>query len=140
MRWPRVSSLFFVLGVTAFEGLSFGRLLLQVLQTGSNDVKVLAALAFQYIAKVTSGSLDDALLKLLIPALLSTTREKNTSVRGAAESAIVSVIRLREGEDTLQVRLYGDITTTETRKCANDTFAQRSTPIRQNLKLTLDLV
>ena len=84
-------------------------LMAQVLQTGSNDVKVLASVALQYVARERAAPLSSALLKLLVPALLTAAKEKNTAVRAGAESALVSVIRLRAGEDTLQVGHLGGV-------------------------------
>ena len=53
-----------------------------------------------------SAPLDSTLLKVIIPALIATTKEKNTTVKSAAESALLYVLRLRDGESTLQVTIH----------------------------------
>jgi len=76
--------------------------LLKVLQEGSNDIKMLAAEAIKHVARVNPAPLDNTLLKVLIPALITTSKEKNTAVKVAAESALMYVLQLRDGESTLQ--------------------------------------
>ena len=76
---------------------------MQALQEGSNDIKILAAASIQHVARVSSAPLDNTLLKVLVPALITSSKEKNTSVKAAAESALMYVLRLRDGESTLQV-------------------------------------
>ncbi|XP_029194337.2 eIF-2-alpha kinase activator GCN1-like [Acropora millepora] len=78
------------------------QMLLKVLQEGSNDVKMLAAACIQHVARATSAPLHNSLLKALIPTLIVSCKEKNTGVKAAAESALMYVLRLREGESMLQ--------------------------------------
>lgn len=78
------------------------QMLLKVLQEGSNDVKMLAAACIQHVARATLAPLHNSLLKALIPALIASCKEKNTGVKAAAESALMYVLRLREGESMLQ--------------------------------------
>ena len=78
-------------------------LCLQVLQDGANDVKTIAAASLKHVARVSPASLDNTLLKVIVPALLASSKEKNTAVKSAAESALLYVLRLRDGESTLQV-------------------------------------
>ncbi|XP_068678677.1 stalled ribosome sensor GCN1-like [Montipora foliosa] len=76
--------------------------LLKVLQEGSNDVKILAAASIEHVARVTSAPLDTTLMKVIVPALITSSKEKNTGVKAAAESALMYVLRLRDGDTTLQ--------------------------------------
>ena len=77
-----------------------------MLQDGSNDVKTIAAASLKHVARVSPGPLDSTLLKVIVPALIATTKEKNTTVKSAAESALLYVLRLRDGESTLQVTVH----------------------------------
>lgn len=88
--------------------------LLKVLQDGANDVKTIAAASLKHVARVSPASLDNTLLKVIVPALLASSKEKNTAVKSAAESALLYVLRLRDGESTLQscCRIF-DATTAE---------------------------
>ena len=81
---------------------------LQVLQEGSNDIKIIAAASLQHVARVNPAPLDNTLLKVIVPALLATSKEKNTAVKSAADSALLYVLRLRDGESTLQVTIPGE--------------------------------
>ena len=42
-------------------------------------------------------------MKVIVPALITSSKEKNTGVKAAAESALMYVLRLRDGDTTLQV-------------------------------------
>jgi len=80
-----------------------------VLQDDSNDVKTIAAASLKHVARVYPAPLDSSLLKVIVPALIATTKEKNTTVKSAAESALLYVLRLRDGESTLQVTMLESI-------------------------------
>ena len=77
-----------------------------MLQDDSNDVKTIAAASLKHVARVNPAPLDSTLLKTIVPALLATSKGKNTSVKSAAESALLYVLRLRDGESTLQVTIH----------------------------------
>ena len=81
----------------------------QVLQDGSNDIKIIAAESIKHVARVNPAPLDNTLLKVIVPALLATSKEKNTAVKSAAESALLYVLRLRDGESTLQVTIPNNV-------------------------------
>ena len=83
----------------------------QVLQDDSNDVKTIAAASLKHVARVNPAPLDSTLLKVIVPALLATSKEKNTTVKSAAESALLYVLRLRDGESTLQVTIQDNLRT-----------------------------
>jgi hypothetical protein len=42
-------------------------------------------------------------MKVVVPALVMGTKEKNTMVRAASEAALVSLLRLRQGDQFYQV-------------------------------------
>ena len=70
---------------------------------------MLAAACIQHVARATSAPLHNSLLKALIPTLIASCKEKNTGVKAAAESALMYVLRLREGESILQVILLESV-------------------------------
>ena len=51
-------------------------------------------------------SMDVNLIKPLLKSLLDNTKDKNTSVRAQSEHTIVNLLQLRQGEETMQVRLH----------------------------------
>ena len=69
----------------------------------SNDVKALAAQTVSFIAKSVSTPLDTSVQSLLVPMLVNGTKEKNTLVRTNSELALVTLLRLRKGDQSLQV-------------------------------------
>ena len=69
----------------------------------SNDVKALAAQTVSFIAKSVSTPLDTSVQSLLVPMLVNGTKEKNTLVKTNSELALVTLLRLRKGDQTLQV-------------------------------------
>ena len=66
-------------------------------------MKTIAAASPQHVARRSPASLGNALLKVIVPALLASSKEKNTIVKSSAESALLYVLRLREGESAVQV-------------------------------------
>lgn len=71
----------------------------------SNDVKQLVSQVVTYISKSSAEPLDGTVIKVLVPMLVMGTKEKNTAVRSYSESALVAVLKLRNGNDVLQVGL-----------------------------------
>ena len=69
----------------------------------SNDVKQLAAQVVTFITKGTTSALDMSVIVSLVPMLVNGTKEKNTVVRTSSETALVSLLRMRHGDDTLHV-------------------------------------
>lgn len=49
--------------------------------------------------------LEVGLVKPLIKSLLDNTKDKNTSVRAQSEHTIVNLLKLRQGEEIMQVRI-----------------------------------
>ena len=79
------------------------------MKSSSTDVKQLIGKVLMYIS-VTGGDgngqalqLPRETLRLLVPALVMGTKEKNTMVKVASEQAIVVLLRLRRQETLLEV-------------------------------------
>lgn len=47
--------------------------------------------------------MEAGLIKPMLKVLLDNTKDKNTTVRAQSEHTIVNLLRLRHGEETLQV-------------------------------------
>ena len=69
----------------------------------SNDVKQLGAQVVSYIAQSVPRPLDIAIIRSFVPMLVNGTKEKNTIVKTSSESALVTLLRLRTDDSTLQV-------------------------------------
>ena len=74
----------------------------------SNDIKVLVANVINYVAKSrdSTSALDVDIVKTLVPVLVNGTKEKNTLVRSSSEWALVSLLRLRHGDELFQVQTH----------------------------------
>lgn len=70
----------------------------------SNEVKQLVAHICSYLGK-SSVELSPEFLKATIPMLVNGTKEKNCYVKSNSEIALVSVLKLQQGDATLQVKL-----------------------------------
>ncbi|PSN31349.1 eIF-2-alpha kinase activator GCN1, partial [Blattella germanica] len=69
----------------------------------SNEVKQLLARVCSFLAKtVPPQQMAPEILRLLIPMLVNGTKEKNSYVKANSEFALVSVLRLRQGDETQQ--------------------------------------
>lgn len=92
-----------------FEKLSFDVLeikvlcLLQCLQNPSSDIRLVAEKMIWWANKKQMPSLDPQTIKPILKALLDNTKDKNTSVRAYSDQAIVNLLKMREGEEVLQV-------------------------------------
>ena len=67
----------------------------------SNEVKQLLARVCSYLARREINSPE--LLKSVIPMLVNGKKEKNSYVKANSELSLVAVLRLRIGDDKLQV-------------------------------------
>lgn len=47
-----------------------------------------------------------SVIKVLVPALVMGTKERNTMVKSSSEYALISVLKLRKGDTLLNVRKY----------------------------------
>ena len=66
----------------------------------SNDIKQLAALMMTYLSRSVDSAMPMPVLKALVPMLVNGTKEKNTLVRTNSEGALMSLLRLRQQNDT----------------------------------------
>lgn len=80
---------------------------LQTMNHTSNEVKQLLARVCTHLAKtVPQEKMDPGFLKMVLPTLVNGTKEKNSYVKANSEIALITVLRLREGDDTQQVRFF----------------------------------
>ncbi|KAF5292015.1 hypothetical protein FQA39_LY14132 [Lamprigera yunnana] len=78
----------------------------KTMNNNSNDVKQLLAKVSIHLARtVPSEKMTPELLKLLLPALVNGTKEKNSYVKANSEIALISVLRLKEGDEVHQICL-----------------------------------
>uniref|UniRef100_A0A3Q1C232 TOG domain-containing protein n=1 Tax=Amphiprion ocellaris TaxID=80972 RepID=A0A3Q1C232_AMPOC len=73
------------------------------LQNQSSDIRLVSERVLWWVFKDPSPSMEASLIKPLLKSLLDNTKDKNTSVRAQSEHTIVNLLRLRQGEDTMQV-------------------------------------
>ncbi|KAJ8379495.1 hypothetical protein SKAU_G00002730 [Synaphobranchus kaupii] len=73
------------------------------LQNQSSDIRLVAERVLWWLCKdLATPPLDPSLVKPLLKSLLDNTKDKNTSVRAQSEHTIVSLLRLRQGEELMQ--------------------------------------
>ncbi|XP_071778358.1 stalled ribosome sensor GCN1 [Centroberyx gerrardi] len=73
------------------------------LQNQSSDIRLVAERVLWWVFReAATPSMEAALIKPLLKSLLDNTKDKNTSVRAQSEHTIVSLLRLRQGEETMQ--------------------------------------
>lgn len=68
----------------------------------SNEVKQTVANSSIFLTKNISCPFPLAFLKSLVPLLVMGTKEKNTAVRSNSEQALVTVLKLRSGDECAQ--------------------------------------
>ncbi|KAJ8414754.1 hypothetical protein AAFF_G00022770 [Aldrovandia affinis] len=73
------------------------------LQNQSSDIRLVAERVLWWVCKdVATPPPDPSLIKPLLKSLLDNTKDKNTSVRAQSEHTVVSLLRLRQGEELMQ--------------------------------------
>ncbi|XP_050973844.1 eIF-2-alpha kinase activator GCN1 [Labeo rohita] len=73
------------------------------LQNQSSDIRLVTERVLWWVCKeAETPALEPSLVKPVIKALLDNTKDKNTSVRAQSEHTLVSLLRLRQGEDGMQ--------------------------------------
>uniref|UniRef100_A0A9J8BCH5 GCN1 activator of EIF2AK4 n=1 Tax=Cyprinus carpio carpio TaxID=630221 RepID=A0A9J8BCH5_CYPCA len=73
------------------------------LQNQSSDIRLVTERVLWWVCKeAETPALEPSLVKPLIKALLDNTKDKNTSVRAQSEHTLVSLLRLRRGDDGMQ--------------------------------------
>lgn len=76
---------------------------MQCLQNSSSDIKLVAEKMIWWANKTPLPPLDPQTAKPILKALLDNTKDKNTSVRAYSDQAIVNLLKMRDGEEVLQV-------------------------------------
>lgn len=77
----------------------------QCLQNQSSDIRLVTERVLWWVFKdPATPSMEAGLIKPLLKSLLDNTKDKNTTVRAQSEHTIVNLLRLRQGEETMQVR------------------------------------
>lgn len=71
------------------------------MKSESNDVKVLIGQIFSYVSDCRTERFRGD--NQIVPTLVMGTKEKNSMVRSCCEAALVSLLKLRSGEQTYQV-------------------------------------
>ncbi|KAL4660360.1 eIF-2-alpha kinase activator GCN1 [Arapaima gigas] len=73
------------------------------LQNQSSDIRLVAERMLWWVCRDPgTPALDTSVMKPLLKSLLDNTKDKNTSVRAQSEHSIVSLLRLRQGEQLMQ--------------------------------------
>ncbi|XP_056152960.1 eIF-2-alpha kinase activator GCN1 [Lampris incognitus] len=73
------------------------------LQNQSSDIRLVSERVLWWVFRdPATPSMETSLIKPLLKSLLDNTKDKNTSVRAQSEHTIVNVLRLRQGEETMQ--------------------------------------
>ncbi|KAL0979528.1 hypothetical protein UPYG_G00186210 [Umbra pygmaea] len=73
------------------------------LQNQSSDIRLVTERVLWWVFKdQTTPCLEPTLIKPLLKSLLDNTKDKNTSVRAQSEHTIISLLHLRQGEETMQ--------------------------------------
>ena len=78
----------------------------QSLQNQSSDIRLVSERVLWWVFREEeTPSMEASLIKPLLKSLLDNTKDKNTSVRAQSEYTIVNLLRLRQGDTTMQVRM-----------------------------------
>uniref|UniRef100_A0A8C6YI46 GCN1 activator of EIF2AK4 n=1 Tax=Naja naja TaxID=35670 RepID=A0A8C6YI46_NAJNA len=77
-------------------------LFIKCLQNPSSDIKLIAEKMIWWANKAPLLPLDPPVAKPILKALLDNTKDKNTSVRAYSDQAIVNLLKMRDGEETVQ--------------------------------------
>ncbi|XP_012704734.2 eIF-2-alpha kinase activator GCN1 isoform X1 [Fundulus heteroclitus] len=73
------------------------------LQNQSSDIRLVSERVLWWVFKdPDTPSMDASQIKPLLKSLLDNTKDKNTTVRAQSEHTIVNLLRLRQGEETMQ--------------------------------------
>ncbi|XP_026072938.1 eIF-2-alpha kinase activator GCN1-like [Carassius auratus] len=76
---------------------------IKCLQNQSSDIRLVTERVLWWVCKeAETPALEPNLVKPLIKALLDNTKDKNTGVRAQSEHTLVSLLRLRQGDDGMQ--------------------------------------
>ena len=73
----------------------------------SNDIEALGAQLVTYVCQSSAADVSVTSARQLVPMLVNGCKERNTLVRSNSEQALVALLKLRSGDDMLQVRALG---------------------------------
>lgn len=79
---------------------------LQGMKSDSNDIKQLVSYVVELVSRVANqggAGMDESSAKVWIPALLSGTKEKNSTVKAASEYALITLLQLRQSDAAYKV-------------------------------------
>ncbi|XP_043967606.1 eIF-2-alpha kinase activator GCN1 [Gambusia affinis] len=77
--------------------------LVKCLQNQSSDIRLVSERVLWWVFREPATPvLEPSLMKPLLKSLLDNTKDKNTTVRAQSEHTIVNLLRLRQGEETMQ--------------------------------------
>uniref|UniRef100_A0A3P8W649 GCN1 activator of EIF2AK4 n=1 Tax=Cynoglossus semilaevis TaxID=244447 RepID=A0A3P8W649_CYNSE len=77
--------------------------LVKCLQNQSSDIRLVSERVLWWVFKdPETPAIEASLIKPILKSLLDNTKDKNTSVRAQSEYTIVSLLKLRQGEETMQ--------------------------------------
>ncbi|KAI4793208.1 hypothetical protein KUCAC02_032861 [Chaenocephalus aceratus] len=77
--------------------------LVKSLQNQSSDIRLVSERVLWWVFREEeTPSMEASLIKPLLKSLLDNTKDKNTSVRAQSEYTIVNLLRLRQGDTTMQ--------------------------------------
>ena len=80
----------------------------QCLQNQSSDIRLASERVLWWVFReAATPPLEAGHIKPLLKTLLDNTKDKNTSVRAQSDHTIISLLRLRQGEETMQVSPAG---------------------------------
>ena len=86
--------------ITSFSSSTF----LQCFNHSSSDIKMAAAQMINHAAMTTESPLDMSIVRGILVVLVSNTKDKNTAVQADSEWALVALLKLKHGDEFLQVR------------------------------------
>lgn len=78
-------------------------LLIKCLQNPCSDIRLVAEKMIWWANKEPRPPLEPQTIKPILKALLDNTKDKNTVVRAYSDQAIVNLLKMRRGEELLQV-------------------------------------
>ncbi|XP_014822655.1 PREDICTED: translational activator GCN1 isoform X1 [Poecilia mexicana] len=77
--------------------------LVKCLQNQSSDIRLVSERVLWWVFREpATPAMEPSLMKPLLKSLLDNTKDKNTTVRAQSEHTIVNLLRLRQGEETMQ--------------------------------------
>lgn len=98
----------------------------QCLQNPCSDIRLVAEKMIWWANKDPRPPLEPQTIKPILKALLDNTKDKNTVVRAYSDQAIVNLLKMRQGEELLQVGAGPRVATVHTVDVCPTAFVQQS--------------